>query len=90
MAKLQTKFDRHIYKRKTRSQRLKTRSRGYILNLLITVNNSETVKAASFKSYVGPEPVPPVPTSAVQSQLQAWTLRETQTRWQDLCELYII
>jgi len=26
----------------------------------------------------------PVPTSAVQSQLQAWTLRKTQTRWQDL------
>jgi len=40
--------------------------------------------AASFKSYVGPEPVLPVPTSVVQSQLQAWTLRETQTCWQDL------
>jgi len=41
-------------------------------------------KAASFKSYVGPELVLPVPTSVVQSQLQAWTLRETQTRWPDL------
>jgi len=29
-------------------------------------------------------PVLPVSTSVVQSQLQAWTLRETQTRWQDL------
>jgi len=26
----------------------------------------------------------PALTSVVQSQLQAWTLRETQTRWQDL------
>jgi len=41
-------------------------------------------EAASFKSYIGPEPVLPVSTSVVQSQLQAWTLRETQTRWQDL------
>jgi len=44
----------------------------------------QLAKAASFKSYAGPEPVLPVPTSVVQSQLQAWTLRETQTRWQDL------
>jgi len=44
----------------------------------------QLAKAASFKSYVGPEPVILVPTSVVQSQLQAWTLRETQTRWQDL------
>jgi len=33
---------------------------------------------------MGPEPVLPVPTSVAQSQLQAWTLRETQTRRQDL------
>jgi len=44
----------------------------------------QLAKAASFKSYVGPEPVLPVPTSVVQSQLHACTLRETQTRWQDL------
>jgi len=44
----------------------------------------QLAKAASFKSYVGPEPVLPVSISVVQSQLQAWTLRETQTRWQDL------
>jgi len=42
------------------------------------------VASASFNSYIVPEPVLPVPTSVVQSQLQAWTLRETQTRWQDL------
>jgi len=41
----------------------------------------QLAKAASFKSYVAPEPVLPVPTSVVQSHLQAWTLRETQTRW---------
>jgi len=40
----------------------------------------QLAKAASFKSYVGFEPVLPVSTSVVQSQLQAWTLRETQTR----------
>jgi len=34
-----------IYKGKTRSQGVKTRSRGYILNLEIAVNNSEKVKA---------------------------------------------
>jgi len=44
----------------------------------------QLAKAASFKSYVGPEPALPVPTSVVQSQLQAWTLRETQIRWQNL------
>jgi len=44
----------------------------------------QLAKAASFKSYVGPEPVLPVSTSVIQSQLQAWTLRETQTRWQNL------
>jgi len=44
----------------------------------------QLAKAASFKCYVGPEPVLPVPTNVVQSQLQARTLRETQTRWQDL------
>jgi len=44
----------------------------------------QLAKAANFKSYEGPEPVLPVPTSVVQSQLQAWTLREKQTRWQDL------
>jgi len=32
---------------------------------------NQLAKAASFKSYVGPEPVLPVPTSVVQSQLQA-------------------
>jgi len=44
----------------------------------------QLAKAASFKRYAGPEPVLPVPTSVVQSRLQGWTLRETQTRWQDL------
>jgi len=44
----------------------------------------QVAKAESFKNYVGPEPVLPVSSSVVQSQLQAWTLRETQTHWQDL------
>jgi len=34
-----------IYKRKTRSLGVKTRSRGYILKLWIAVNNFETAKA---------------------------------------------
>jgi len=37
-----------IYKRKTRSQVSKTRSRGYILYLQTAVNNSETAKAIGF------------------------------------------
>jgi len=36
----------------------------------------QLAKAASFKSYVGPELVLPVPISVVQSQLQTRTLRE--------------
>jgi len=37
-----------IYKHKARSKLAKTRSRGYILNLRIAVNNSETAKAPGF------------------------------------------
>jgi len=36
-----------IHERKTRSQASKTRSRSYILNLRIAVNNAEMAKATS-------------------------------------------